>query len=582
MHFDALTLCCMCAELKERVCPGRVQQVLLVSAHSFGLELYAYGARHYLLLSLETERNGIYLAAEKLRRGSDEQPPLLQLLRKYVRDALLTEIVQPDPYERVVRFHFQHPEHGVTVLLAEPMGRLSNLFLLNSEERILDCLYRVPPGERNQRVLLPGHLYTVPPSQNKVPPLDDGSGDYYERLAHSLMGEERLWKALVAHVAGISPTLGREISWRATNNVEAQTKDIALLELVSALQTLWSPCQEGGWLPGVWQEAGKIVGFSAFAAHLRGEFVPTATLSEAVEHFFAAEGEQPRLDAYAGQRQQVAMAIQAAHRRLQRQLTALAGDEPAPGEAEQVRSQAEWLLAYSSQIEADQKVLVVDLGEETLEIALDPQKSPVEQAQQLFKRAARMERASQIIPRRRSELLRDLEYLEQLTVDLTLASNQPEIAIVRSELETLGLSKESNKRLQPKQASAKPSQTGKPLSLRSLSGILILIGRNARQNEEVTFNLSHPRDLWLHVRSVPGSHVIIRSSGAPVDDETLQLAAQAAAYHSKLRGEKLAEVIVCERRFVQHAPGGRTGQVTVRNERIINVPATLPDEMKPK
>lgn len=144
------------------------------------------------------------------------------------------------------------------------------------------------------------------------------------------------------------------------------------------------------------------------------------------------------------------------------------------------------------------------------------------------------------------------------------------------------MSKDLGKRQKQKPAPSKTSQPGKPLSLRSPSGMTILIGRNARQNEEVTFDLSHPRDLWLHVRGVPGSHVIIRSSGAAVDETTLQLAAQMAAYHSKLRGEKLAEVIVCERRFVQHAPGGRTGQVTIRNERVISASATQPTEIAHK
>ncbi len=575
MHFDALSLSCICAEL-QFLCPGRIQNLLLTSPHSIGLEVYAQGARHYLLLSLESEKNGILLVSEKLRRGSEEQPPLLQLLRKYVRDALLTAIVHPDPYERILQLHFRHPEHGETMLVAEPMGRLSNLLLIGNNARILDCLRRVPASDKSQRVLLPGQLYTPPPAQNKIPALDDGSPDYYERLATITQSEEPLWKVLVAQIAGTSPTVAREVAFRTTGTLTTPAQEVDLIALASNLQALWTPSQNGGWQPGVCMEEDKVVGFSAFEMHFRGKFVAVASLSEAIERFWAAAAQkqqQPARDGYATQRKEVAAQLESARRRLQRQLASLASDEPAPGEAEKARTNAEWLLAYSSQIEPRQTTLSVDLGDSLLEIALDPRKSAVQQAQQLFKQAARMERASIFIPQRRSELQRDLEYLEQLEVDLSLALNQPEIAAVRGELDAMGLSSQQKQRtVAPKQA-----RVGQPLTMRSASGRVILVGRSAKQNEEVTFKLSHPRDLWLHVRNVPGAHVIIRSGGEAVDDATIQMAAQLAGYHSKLRDEKSVEVLLCERRFVQHAPGGRTGQVVVRNERVITAPATMPE-----
>ena len=99
------------------------------------------------------------------------------------------------------------------------------------------------------------------------------------------------------------------------------------------------------------------------------------------------------------------------------------------------------------------------------------------------------------------------------------------------------------------------------------------VGRNARQNEEVTFKRAAPDDLWLHVRGQPGAHVIIKTGGRTVPEDVIQRAAALAARHSPAHGENRVGVNVVERRFVRRLRGGRPGLVTYRNERTIWVSA---------
>src|SRR5690606_26713656 len=152
-----------------------------------------------------------------------------------------------------------------------------------------------------------------------------------------------------------------------------------------------------------------------------------------------------------------------------------------------------------------QQVLEVDTGSEEgpLQIILDANKSPVEQAQQMFQRAAKMERAATVIPLRRARLLQDLEFVEQMEHDLALAQNQPEIAGVVEELRRARLLTET-KQKESKQSATRKSQPGQRghggvLRFTTQDGYEILVGRNARQNETITFDLARPDDLWLHV-----------------------------------------------------------------------------------
>jgi len=584
MHFDALTLACITDELHRALAGGRVQQILMVDSHSIGMEVYVHRQRRHLLLSASNTASRAYLSSQKLRRGVDAQPPLLLLLRKWVRGSLLKTITQPDPIERVLRIEFEHPVHGESTLVLEPLGRTANLLLLKPDGRILECIHRVRGG-KSPRTLMPGKPYAPPPPMDKLPPLDDGRDDYYARLAGVTQADGKLWRALVGGVAGVSPTQARELTWRAAGSVDAAASAVDVLALVEALQSLWMSVTSGEWRPGLVIEGDEIVGFAPYELHYRGRFEPVESMSAALERFYAGgrgadteaavksgvEFTTPG-DAYAALRGAVANQIKQARKKVQRRLTALAADEPKAGEPERLRRDADWLLALASQIEARQRELTVDLGEETLHIALDARKTPIEQAQRMYKRAAKLERAAKIIPRRRAELEADLAFLEQLALDLSMAENQPEIETVQRELQRMGLAP-----IQRRQPRRSGQQATGPRRFKSAQGFEILVGRNARQNEAVTFRMAHAEDLWLHARNAPGSHVVVRRRGAQPDEATILAAAQLAAYYSRLRGERSAPVIVVPKRFVSRAAGGRTGQVRVRNEEVITVAAELPD-----
>ena len=574
MHFDALTLAAVAAELNTTIRGGRVQQILRPDSHSLGMEIYADHQRHYLLLSAHPQASRVHLSDQKLRRGMEKETPLLLLLKKYVRGAILDAIELPVAYERLLALRFEHPEHGSTTLLAEPMGRLSNLILLDAGGRILDVLKRVPPGENAQRVLLPKWVYAYPPAQNKVPPLDDGNPDYYARLGELLAAGGRLWRALADGVEGISPTLAREIAWRVTGEANGDAHPEQVVALTAALQELWQLPQTDGWTPGLaLDEEEGVNGFAPYELHFVDDFLAVESISAAIARFYGAAERDAAgsTDAYAGMRNGVATLIRQAEERVRRQLAALAADEPEPGDPAHLRTQAGWLLALNSQVQKGQRELVVPLDGEKLVIRLSDNETPVQQAERMFDRAAKLERAAVIIPERRALLETDLLYLDQLQSDLALAQNQPEIASVREALREAGYLRQRPGR----QLKVAPDRS-KPLRYLSAEGFAILVGRNARQNEIVTFNEAGPDDLWLHVRDAPGSHVVIRSGGQAVREETAQAAAQLAAYYSRLRDERGVAVAMTRRRFVTRAPGGRPGLVHLRNEETLLVEGVLP------
>ncbi len=122
------------------------------------------------------------------------------------------------------------------------------------------------------------------------------------------------------------------------------------------------------------------------------------------------------------------------------------------------------------------------------------------------------------------------------------------------------------------------SPGARPLRFTSPDGLPVWVGKNALQNEELTFGRSAPDDLWLHARGIPGAHVLVQTEGHPAPEPTVVWAAGLAAYYSRGRDDAQVDVDVVQRRYVRRLKGGRPGQVIYRHERTIRVAPQAPPE----
>ena len=106
----------------------------------------------------------------------------------------------------------------------------------------------------------------------------------------------------------------------------------------------------------------------------------------------------------------------------------------------------------------------------------------------------------------------------------------------------------------------------------SSDGLAIYVGRNARENDELTFGVAKSDDLWLHARGTPGSHVVVRlEKGADVPPETLRDAATLALLYSNLKKSGKGDIIYTRRKWVKKAKGQAPGAVTVSQEKSVFV-----------
>jgi predicted ribosome quality control (RQC) complex YloA/Tae2 family protein len=562
MNFDVFTTAAVVDELNRHIQGGRVQDSVELGEAAVGLEIYANQKRQYLLISAHPTEARVHLVPEKLRRGVETPSPLGLMLRRYVEESWLKAIHQP-AWERIVHLDFDGP-NGPFTLIVEPMERRSNLLLVR-DGRIMDCVRRVGPDENRVRVSLPGHEYMPPPPQlGKRPPTELDQ----TLIAHALDADagKAAWRVLTDLFLGFSPMLAKEAVFRAMGRANNKAGDTSAHDLFAAAQELVTPLLEQQWQSGYTESDGQITSYAAFpVTHLDG-WHPTESISEALANFY---GTTIGIEAYDTAKQPIREALADAIEKVSRRLEGLKRSYRDESERERLKQSGELILAYQYQIKAGQTSFSAqyDFDQPALDIALDPTLNAVENAKAYFERYEKAKRGAAELPTLITLAEHEVAFLQQLSIDLELAANWPEMGEVQDALQANGYWK-GTKTGRPKGGKSAPIKVVTP------EGIVIWVGRNSRQNEDVTFTKGRPEDLWLHARGVPGAHVVIKTNGRSVPTSVIQKAAGFAAYYSASRTEGHALVDVTERRHVRKIKGGKAGMVTYKNESPIEVVPT--------
>ena len=298
-----------------------------------------------------------------------------------------------------------------------------------------------------------------------------------------------------------------------------------------------------------------------------------APIAEAVDEAFTA------LDRHEESRSELDRLIRAAqkHRKkLEGRRDGFRQKLEAAGRASEVRTTADTLLAYSSQIEPGASELIAPHPSEPdqeIRIPLDPRLQPHQQAERLYKTARKHEQGAEETQRRLADLDRQISSLSALQD--VLEDDPPKIAPLREQLEELGAVPRSGpeKVDQKEQKLRKVTQGENFRRFWSREGLLIMVGRDNRQNDRLATRVARGNDLWFHVgRGYAGSHVVVRvQKGKSASLETLLDAGTLAIHFSKVRGAELEEVIYTQGKHVRKPKGLPAGKVVPSQTKTLRI-----------
>ena len=560
MSFDTLAVTSLTRDLETAIVGGRVQKVRLIGESSVGLEIYARGRTCRLCIRASNKVPHALLSSKPLRRTTDRETPLLQLLRKYVRGGRVLAVSQP-PLERIIVLQISsNPERAGgsrrVELVAELTGRHSNVVLVDEAGLVMDAMKRVGGSVNRYRSILPKHPYVPPPPLGKPHPSKVAVGDPVAAAARR--ADEPAWRVLVGCSAGVSPLAAREALYRSVGRTDLRASELSDWERpLRELRDIFSSVESGSAHPVVALENGSPTAYAAYELHQFPDTETVDSISTAIERFHSDSTDgrsfsSPRAD----QLRVILTKRRDFHlRRLESLRRALKESERAVA----LREKGELLLAYASGVQDGAGSVSLD----GRDIRLDPNLTPVENAQSYFKRYRSAQSAGRKTPglMRQAEL--QAEFVGQALVDLELAESESELAGLERVFAEAGLL-ESRKRRPREAARVRPSSF-------EIEGWQVLLGRSAAQNEHLTFKIAGPDDIWMHARGTPGAHVVVRSQGANAPESVIRSAARLAAGFSGARLDASVDVDITRRKFVRRTRGGQPGQVNYRSEQTYRV-----------
>jgi predicted ribosome quality control (RQC) complex YloA/Tae2 family protein len=462
-------------------------------------------------------------------------------------------------------------------LIFELTGRYSNLILLKEDQRIVDCLRKIDASRSSFRQILPGGRYLPLPSPKRRNPLSIEKEKFCGLVqASQTTARERL----VSGFMGVDRLLADRIVIQADLDLEKRAPDLTQDEI----QRLWEVFSKTlGNISGHDLSTQLILdadGYPQAISCLDLPFIPnhqkiaSDSLNSAIRGFFSHRLEREKREKEVRSLTQI---VQRGLKRLGHRATKIEDDRAQAERSEEYKRFGELLMLNKANIKKGQDSVrltdVFDPESPEIEVSIDPKHGPTRNAQIYFKKYKKARDALSIIEKRSSETKNQISQLERIREQLDTADRNVDLEAIRRSLTQLGFLKESKPRATRGKQKGFPGRT-----FLAKSGAEILVGRNNKENDYLTFKFARPDDLWFHAQDVPGSHVLLRKKEKKTEPSQPEIreAAQVAAHFSKARGEKKAAVIYTQAKYVRKPKRGKPGLALVEREKSIVVQPGLP------
>ncbi len=555
MALDGAFLHCIAEELDPLI-GTRIDKIYQPGRDELVLSFRGKGGAVRVLFSVSADAARVHITQTSPENPA--QPPMFcMLLRKHLSGGKL-EAIEQDGLERILRLKIRaNNEMGDSILLTlvcEIMGRFSNVILVNEHGRIVDSLRRVDEDISRVRLVLPAMEYAAPPREPRICLLDCKDDEIAQRLADCPAGT--LSKTVIRLFEGISPIVAREWEFYTGRGdaVSVPLDETQLSRFLFAVhqtqQMLRDPAERC--FTSVRTKEGQLKDFSFMRIAQYGAFMVTAEFDSA----------SALLDAFYAQRDRFTRMRQRANDLFRLLANTSERELIACDNMETDRRCGDLISANLYRIQrGDSAAVIEDFYQEscpTVSIPLDVRLTPAQNAQAYYKKYRKActakKKLTELIAAGESEQ----EYIDSVFDALTRAECESDLVQLRQELSEQGYLRLNRK-------AAKPPKPMQPFHFVSSDGLDIFVGRNNKQNDQLTLKFAEKSDIWLHTQQVHGAHVILVTNGTAPPDRSLEEAAMLAAYHSKGRDSAQVKVDYCMAKFVKKPAGARPGMVIYTN-----------------
>lgn len=532
MAYDGIMMHQTMTALQTQIVTGRINKIYQISKYELLFQIRANRQNVKLLLSCHPMYARIQLT--NLEYPTPEQASTLTMLfRKYLEGGYIKTIEQIE-LDRICHIVFAcHNEFGDDVeyhCYIEIMGKHSNIILATKEGKIIECLKRITPSMNTTRFLQPGAIYQWPPMmENKKNPF---TSPFIEN------------NALTKVYQGMSPILSKEILYRRDHGEEFQQ----IMDTIKQSYTLYISKVDQ-------KEYFHILPLT----HLQVEYTAYPLFEGLDQHFHLID----QKDRIKQQTSNLLKYVQGEYHKNISKLEKLEQTLYTSTNSDEYRIIGDLLFSHLSILKKGMQHITLDnyYDNTKITIALDPKLDPKQNAKKYYHKYQKAKNSISIVNEQIVLTKKEIEYFDGLLTLLTNAQYYDALEI-KEELEDLGYLKKKTKKVQ---------KNKKPRIeiYKTKDDIEICIGKNNIQNDYIAFKYASRYDTWFHVKDMPGSHVVVK--GDELDEYTIRLASNIAAYYSKGKNSSSVPVNYTLVKNLKKPSGGKPGQVLLDTYKTIYI-----------
>lgn len=579
MALDSPAIRCLVNEIAPLIINGRIDKIHQPEKDEVVLHIRTIENKFKLVLSASSSHPRIHFT-EISKKNPQTAPMFCMLMRKHIGSGKISAVEQIG-FERIVKISFEtYDELGDLThkhIIIEIMGRHSNVILVDDNDKIIDSIKHIDFTVSSVRQILPGLIYTLPPSQDKTPLTEFGAET---EMDFSLL--QTADKSIMSAISGISPLTAREIVFTALGETNIHNSQLNLNKQ-SAIKAeavrLANQINENSFSPCMIRElkSGRILDFSAINIRQyegTASVTPYESISKLLDDFYGLRDMHERM------RQKSADLIKLlnnAIERVSKKIVILERTLKDAEDKEKHKIYGDLLTANIYMIEQGAKSVEVqnyyEEGMPTVKILLDTALSPSQNAQRYYKKYNKAKTAETEAAKQLTAAREDLDYLESTLSALNNSETDSDLNAIRAELAEEGYLKRRSNSKQKKQSQSQP------LHFISPDGFDVYVGKNNTQNDYLSLKLANSSDIWFHTKNIHGSHTVIKLGiDKNVPKETMLFAAQLAAYYSKARNSSQVPVDYTQIKNVKKPNGAKPGMVIYDNYNTVYVTPHSPAE----
>ncbi|MEH2315878.1 Rqc2 family fibronectin-binding protein [Nostoc sp.] len=561
---DFTTLTAACSEIRANWLPSRLEQVYQRDRYTIAIALRTLKQRDWLQISWHPQAAHICIGDPPPR--SPDTFTFSQQLLHQLSGLALVAIEAIAPWERVIDLQFaRRPgESALYHVYAEIMGKYSNVILTDANNIIITAAHQVSQQQSSVRPIQTGQPYETPPKlTGTVPSLNESQQRWQERVS---LVPGAIKRQLLKSYSGLSAALLELMLLEA--NIAPETSTDSLNP--NDWQRLFERWQE--WLQALdsskFQPAWTKDGYTVMGW---GVVENVKDIQELLNRYYSNQIDQ---QLFSQLRHQLSQKLNNILAKLRNKAQTFKTRLQQSDQADEYRQKADLLMAHLQNWQPGMKEIILADFETNLPvaIALQPDKNAVQNAQSLYKQHQKLKRARSAVEPLLLEVQTEIEYLEQVEAAISQIDTYQTAEDLRA-LEEIREELIGQKYLEdPEYRSRSANEVPSTNFHRYLSpgGFEVLIGRNNRQNDQLTFRVAGDYDLWFHAQEIPGSHVLLRlEPGAVAEEADLQFVANLTAYYSRARQSDQVPVVYTQLKHVYKPKGAKPGIAIYKQESIL-------------